>query len=101
MSNAIKFTNKGGQIEVQFTKNVKEVLVSVSDTGIGMTPKLANSLFNTTTIKSTDGTGNEKGSGIGLTICKELIEKQEGDIWVTSKVGSGSNFMFTLPIEDV
>lgn len=101
VSNAIKFTNKGGQIEVQFTKNVKEVLVSVSDTGIGMTPKLANSLFNTTTIKSTDGTGNEKGSGIGLTICKELIEKQEGDIWVTSKVGSGSNFMFTLPIEDV
>ena len=97
VSNAIKFTNKGGQIKVQFTANEKEVLVSVSDTGVGMTAELANNLFGPVNINSTEGTGKEKGTGIGLTICKELIEKQEGKIWVTSELGMGSNFMFTIP----
>ena len=99
LSNAIKYTNTGGSIIVHFEQNDLEVLVSVSDNGIGIDPDLMSKLFKMTSINSTIGTGNEKGTGIGLIICKELIEKHEGKIWVTSELGTGSDFKFTIPKE--
>ena len=97
LSNAIKFTNKGGKIIVDFEQNDLEVIVSVSDSGIGMAPDLVSNLFKIGSLNSHEGTGREKGTGLGLLICKELVEKHHGKIWVTSELGIGSNFKFTIP----
>ena len=97
LSNAIKFTDYGGEINIYFEENDLEVLVSVTDNGNGIAPDFLPKLFKMTSINNAEGAGNEKGTGIGLIICKELIEKHEGKIWVTSELGIGSNFKFTIP----
>lgn len=96
ISNAIKFCNYGGVIEIIISQDTEYTTISVSDNGIGMSSKKLNKLFDLTEIYSTEGTAKEKGSGIGLLICKEFIEKHNGKIWVKSKVGKGSIFSFTL-----
>lgn len=96
--NAIKFTSHGGEIRVSATSTYSEVQVSVSDTGVGISGEVVPKLFSIDKNNVTNGTNNETGSGLGLHICKELVEKQGGRIWVESEPGKGSVFYFTLPI---
>ena len=76
-----------------------EWLISVRDNGIGMKPEVLRILFDKTAPYTTRGTANEKGTGLGLILCKEFVEKNGGRIWVESAEGSGSTFYFTLPKE--
>jgi ligand-binding sensor domain-containing protein/signal transduction histidine kinase len=103
ISNAIKFTDKDGDIRV--TANGKDgfVEVSVLDTGTGISNESKNTLFKIGKARSTSGTAKEKGTGLGLIICKEFVEKNNGRIWFESPIPDGSErgsvFHFTLPIE--
>lgn len=98
VSNAIKFTNTGGRINIYAEQNQETATITVADNGIGIKPESLNRLFNIAQFFTTKGTADEKGSGLGLLLCKEFIEKHDGKIWVESKVGKGSNFKFTLPL---
>ena len=81
------------------TKNKDGFLeVSVNDSGIGMNQQNLEKIFKIDSKFSNLGTNNEKGTGLGLILCKEFVELQGGKIWVTSKVGIGSTFTFTLPL---
>ncbi len=97
ISNAMKFSHKGGKITVHIAKEDKEVKVSVGDKGIGISPEVNASLFKTATGIPGEGTMQEKGSGIGLLLCKEFVNQNHGRIWVESKLEKGSTFYFTLP----
>jgi signal transduction histidine kinase len=96
ISNAIKFTHPGGKINISAEKK-EELTVSVSDNGIGIPKNRIEQLFRIDENYSTSGTQNEKGTGLGLILCKEFIEKHGGKIWVESEEGKGSIFHFTLP----
>ncbi|MBU2556795.1 MAG: AAA family ATPase [Bacteroidetes bacterium] len=96
ISNAIKFTKTGGEIILTVTKDKNEFIVSVKDTGIGMSKDRIEKLFRIEASESTSGTANEKGTGLGLILCKEFVEKHEEKIWVISEEGKGSTFYFTL-----
>jgi len=98
ISNAIKFTKSGGNISVLAKTNQNHVEIAISDNGIGMNEETINKLFSIETNKTTIGTENETGSGLGLILCKELVEKQGGKIWVESELGKGSVFKFSLPM---
>src|SRR5665648_246096 len=98
ISNAIKYTHKNGTVELMALISQNEVEISVSDNGIGMTKETMAKLFRIDANHSTYGTENEKGTGLGLILCKEFVEKHHGKIWVESIVGVGSKFKFTLPI---
>jgi signal transduction histidine kinase len=100
ISNAIKFTLEEGIITLELTKMGTDVVVSVTDTGVGMPPEVVNRLFRIDSKHSTKGTANEKGTGLGLILCKEFVEKNGGQIWVKSKEGQGSAFYFSLPSSD-
>ncbi len=97
ISNSIKYTNAGGAINISITSNNDYVEVSVADNGVGMNEEIKNQLFTSNVNPSTYGTANEKGTGLGLVICKEFVVKQRGHIWVDSEVGKGSIFKFTIP----
>ncbi len=97
VSNAIKFTNTNGIIKVNCFYEGEFVKVSVEDNGVGMESDIANNLFAIDKQITTEGTNNEKGTGLGLIICKEFIEKNGGKISVVSKVAYGTNISFTLP----
>ena len=99
ISNAIKFTNKGGKIRITGKMENNNILISVIDTGIGMAPEIADNIFSASFNQSTLGTNNEKGSGLGLIFCKEYIELHSGKIWVVSQPEKGSTFSFTLPVK--
>ncbi len=96
VSNAIKFTQKGGAITIKATETENKVRCSVEDTGVGMSKEVSEKIFSITQI-STAGTNNEKGTGLGLILCKEFVEKHGGNIWVESEEGKGSKFIFTIP----
>jgi two-component system sensor histidine kinase/response regulator len=98
VSNAIKFTHKGGKIDILAEKDNSSVIVSVSDNGVGMDQETMAKLFDTSQNHSTNGTESEKGTGLGLLLCKEFVEKHGGKIWVESELGKGSAFKFTLPV---
>jgi len=97
VSNAIKYTGENGSIKVNAKLKDSFVEVSIADTGIGMDEITVQSLFTLTETISKPGTANEKGTGLGLVLCKEFVEKQNGSIWVESEIGVGSTFCFTLP----
>lgn len=97
MTNAIKFTNDGGEVNIKAREKGSEWLVSVTDNGVGMNNEVLKMLFDKTAPYTTRGTANEKGTGLGLILCKEFIEKNGGKIWVESQEGKGSTFYFTLP----
>lgn len=101
ISNAIKFTPNGKQIRVIADKNDKEHIITIKDEGTGIKPENLTKLFKNTEHLSTFGTNGEKGSGLGLLLCKDFIEKHKGRIWVESELGKGSAFIFTLPITDI
>ncbi|MDH4295264.1 MAG: tetratricopeptide repeat-containing sensor histidine kinase [Cyclobacteriaceae bacterium] len=98
ISNAIKFTPEDGMITLNLRRNGADALFSVTDTGVGMSEDVLNKLFRIDAKLSTKGTANEKGTGLGLILCKEFIEKNGGRIWVKSKEGEGSVFYFLLPL---
>ncbi len=97
VSNSIKFTNPGGQIVIKGIINGDNAEVSVTDTGIGISPADQKNLFRIDEQTRRDGTANEKGTGLGLILCKEFIEKNNGVLWVESEEGKGSRFSFTVP----
>ena len=97
ISNAIKFTQTGGEITLTVKSEQNGVLVSVNDSGIGIPAKLIGKLFRIDRSYSTPGTNKEQGTGLGLILCKEFIEMHGGKIWVESEEGKGSTFYFTLP----
>lgn len=98
LSNAIKFTNFNGRIIVNSKINNDEVIVIIKDNGVGMSEKTLNSLFDLAEKKSLPGTNNEKGTGLGLILCKEFVERNNGKIWVESKLGEGSTLYFTVKL---
>ncbi len=97
VANAIKFTNSGGRIEIVAEKAELWVIIKVSDNGVGIEPNIVSGLFDIYRFNSTAGTAEEKGTGFGLLLCKDLVEKHGGKIWVESEVGKGSDFKFSLP----
>ncbi len=97
VSNAIKFTSPSGQVIIYAEQNHNDITISVADNGIGMAHGRVKKLFDISQKLSTKGTANETGTGLGLILCKEFIEKHNGKIWVESELGKGSKFKFTLP----
>lgn len=97
ISNAIKFTMDEGMIVLGVEEKGQHFMVSVKDTGLGMSEKVIEKLFKVGTKHSTLGTAQEKGTGLGLVLCKDFVEKNGGKIWVTSTEGKGSKFCFTVP----
>jgi signal transduction histidine kinase len=97
ISNALKFTPHDGIIKISAEKNSDEVVVSISDSGVGIKSELIPQIFKTDTYISTEGTDDEHGTGIGLSLCKEMIARHNGKIWAESKLGQGSVFHFSLP----
>jgi signal transduction histidine kinase/ligand-binding sensor domain-containing protein len=100
VSNAIKFTDEGGKIIIRSKDAGLFVEISVIDNGVGISEENINLLFNVDNNISTKGTKYESGTGLGLILCKEFVEKHGGKIWVESKEGIGSEFKFTLPASD-
>jgi signal transduction histidine kinase len=97
ITNAIKFTPKNGTVELHAFNRNNEIEVMVADSGVGISPENLEKLFRLDEKIQSDGTNNEKGTGLGLILCKEFIEKNNGKIWAESIEGSGSWFNFTLP----
>jgi signal transduction histidine kinase/CheY-like chemotaxis protein len=97
ISNAIKFTMPGGKIIVSAIEKQDEILFSVSDNGVGISKNSIEKLFRIDQSYSTTGTNKETGTGLGLILCKEFVEKNLGKIWVESEEKKGSTFYFTLP----
>lgn len=98
ISNAIKFTRHGGVITVSSAPMNNLVVVTVSDTGVGIPAGDIKKLFRFEEQLKTEGTDKERGSGLGLVLCREIIEKSGGRIWAESTEGEGSRFSFTLPL---
>ena len=97
ISNAIKFTPEGGTITVSSMLSGDFIEVSIADTGVGIKPEDISKLFRIDSHFSTRGTNNEEGTGLGLILCKEMIEKHKCKIRVESDYGNGTNFKFTIP----
>ena len=97
ISNGLKFTNKSGTVKISSVKKEKFAEISVADNGIGMAKKDLERLFRIDINHSTRGTKNERGTGLGLILSKEIIEKHSGEIRVISEVNKGSNFTFSIP----
>jgi PAS domain S-box-containing protein len=97
ISNAIKYSKPGGKIVISAIEAEDQVKIIISDSGVGMDEKTLENLFGITTNTPLPGTLNEKGSGFGLVLCKEFVEKLGGKIWVESEEGKGSDFIFTIP----
>lgn len=97
-SNAIKFSHRKGTIKVVAKDyDQKFVIISVIDYGIGIEPENVDKIFDLSANFSTSGTESEEGTGLGITLCKDFVEKNHGNIWVESEKGKGSAFHFTLP----
>ena len=102
ISNAIKFSFKKSSILVSLkTESDATVKVSISDKGVGIDKTKLASIFNAEYTFSEKGTEGEKGTGLGLKLCKEFVEKNNGKIWVESEKGKGSVFSFNIPLSPV
>ncbi|MBI9059702.1 MAG: sensor histidine kinase [Labilibaculum sp.] len=99
ISNAIKFTMPNGEIVIAAKQLEDDVLISVSDNGVGIPFDRLSKLFQISENETTLGTANEKGTGLGLMLCKEFIEKHNGRIWAESEIGKGSSFKFSFPLD--
>jgi signal transduction histidine kinase len=99
ITNAIKFTHKGGNITITSILQDAAITIAVCDTGIGMDEYTRNKLFKINEKISIVGTEQERGTGLGLLLCKEFVEKHGGKIWVESELYRGSNFKFSIPFK--
>lgn len=97
ISNAIKFTQSGGEVVISAIEKPDEIIFSVKDSGIGISPNRIARIFQIDQAYSTNGTNNEKGTGLGLMLCKEFVGRHGGKIWVESQERQGSTFYFSLP----
>ena len=96
-TNAIKFTPEGGEVTITSELSENMAIISVKDTGIGMTQEVQKNLFKLSATKSQLGTYNEVGTGLGLVLCADFIKANGGEIWFTTKEGEGSTFFFSFP----
>ncbi|MGG7036284.1 MAG: PAS domain S-box protein [Flavobacterium sp.] len=96
-SNAIKFTNSNGKVVISAQETPENITISVTDNGSGIHPDNIAKIFDKKELYSSTGTDNEKGTGFGLKLCQEFVEKHNGKIWVESELGKGSTFFFSLP----
>ncbi|MDR9418829.1 sensor histidine kinase [Gracilimonas sp.] len=99
LSNAIKFTRNNGEIKINATARDSEVKLCFEDNGIGIPPDKLEVLFEQSNFYTTDGTNDEKGTGLGLMLCSDFVAKNNGKIWAESEEGKGSTFCITLPID--
>ncbi len=99
VSNGLKFTEEGGSVTVRTDDVDAQLLITVRDTGVGMSEKDMASLFRIDESLSRTGTGGERGSGLGLILCKEMVERHGGTISVESVQGEGSTFRIAIPVE--
>lgn len=99
LSNAIKYSYTNSQIKIDLTVKDHQLIFTISDNGIGISKEGMNQLFILSELHSTPGTANEKGTGLGLILCKEFIENHNGSIWIESEYGKGTNISFSLPIK--
>jgi signal transduction histidine kinase len=97
LSNAVKFTEKEGMITVHADRLKDHVAIAVKDTGIGISRDNIDKLFRIDDKYTREGTEHESGTGLGLLLCKEFVEKHGGKIWVESQEGKGSEFIFSIP----
>ncbi len=97
ISNAVKFTEEGGYVKIISEEKSDKVIIKVIDTGVGIKKKDLSKLFKADLNFSTFGTQNEKGTGLGLVVCKDFVTKNKGEIMVESKIGEGSTFTVILP----
>ena len=100
-SNSLKFTQSGGKIIFSAFEKENFVQIKVQDTGIGLKENEIDQLFKIDTHYTRPGTDSESGSGLGLILCKEFIEKNGGEIWIESKPEEGTAVFFTLPLGEV
>ena len=98
VSNALKFTRAGGTVQVQTGKSGEFAWVKVKDTGVGIPEEDLGKLFRVDSYFTSRGTGKEEGTGLGLLLCKECVEKNGGNISVESEPGKGSTFSFSVPL---
>lgn len=96
--NAIKFTHSSGAVTVSAETEGENVVFSISDTGVGIPHDQISRLFTLDGSRSTPGTGNEQGTGLGLLLCKEFVNLHGGKIWVQSSPEKGSVFSFTMQV---
>ncbi len=97
LNNAIKYSKRGDRILINSTKTAESTIVSIKDTGIGISSTRLSCLFNMEKSTSLPGSAGEKGSGLGLVLCKELVDLNKGKIWAESEEGKGSTFFVELP----
>lgn len=100
ISNAIKFTPSNGEITLTCNPESEFCCINVHDNGIGISKENLERLFDQHSHPTTKGTGNEKGTGLGLLLCKDFIQQNQGKIWVESEKEKGTTFHFTLPVKD-
>ncbi len=98
ISNAIKFTHNGGEVTLLAYADNNQATITITDNGVGISENNQEKIWGISNDYSTAGTANEKGTGLGLALCKEFVEKHGGTIWVVSETGKGSKFSFTLPL---
>jgi signal transduction histidine kinase/ligand-binding sensor domain-containing protein len=101
LANAIKYTRVNGKIELNCTRENNNVIILVKDNGIGISMENKEKLFRNDIHFSTGGTNNETGTGIGLILCKELIEKHQGKIWIESELDQGTTIFVCLPVKGI
>lgn len=98
LANAIKFSFEENKVEVRAVEDGQNCTIEITDFGVGMTQKQIENLFMVGKLNSTKGTKGEYGTGLGLLLCKEFIQKNKGTIWVESAVGKGSSFFLSLQL---
>src|SRR5690606_16296029 len=96
LNNAIKFSPAGGSIMIKGKRATEEVMIQITDTGSGIPPSHQAKIFTLESL-TTPGTDNETGTGLGLVLCKEFIEKNKGKIWFETIENKGTTFYITLP----
>ena len=96
LTNAIKFTKPQGTISLNAYRVEHKIIISVADSGVGIPAENRNKLFTITSV-ATQGTREEKGTGLGLLLCKEFVEKNGGSIWFETEEDKGTTFYFSLP----
>jgi signal transduction histidine kinase len=98
ITNAIKFTNQGGNIDIKSKVENGEVIISVTDDGVGIKPEYIEKIFRIDHDTTSTGTMNETGTGLGLLLTKEMVELNGGKIYVESEFGKGSTFSVSFPL---